>query len=315
MRQGLSAVPLNSLLFLLPAILFVLLSIVFTLRYPLTLRRICKLERYLTLRQKGEENKPLRRQLESFILQKSYREFLYRVLIFVLRLLFPHRLCGRENLHFDPDIPCVFVCNHGEVYGPLITNIHIPYPFRTWTTSEMMEEKTISNYMKASSFVAGFPLPRRMKIWLIDHIFTQFDAWVMRVIEAIPVYHGSTRGLMNTFRATTDAMEAGDNILIFPEDSSTSESGVYAQEGVSDFFTGFVTIAQLFRSRTGKCCQFIPVYADKQRKRITFGTSVRYDPDAVGAEEKERICTALKNEINRIAFSPDPPKRRVFGKS
>ena len=49
----------------------------------------------------------------------------------------------------------------------------------------------------------------------------------MRQVDSIPVYHDNPRKLMLTFRETVSAMEAGDNILIFPENAATSEDGIF----------------------------------------------------------------------------------------
>ena len=123
----------------------------------------------------------------------------------------------------------------------------------------------------------------------------------MRSVESIPVYRENPRKLMLTFRETVAAMEAGDNILIFPENSLSTDDKRYQKEGVSEFFTGFTMVAQLYYNRTGKAPQFIPLYANKKKRTITFGDALRYDPENNPNDEKERICTTLRDELNRLA--------------
>ena len=57
----------------------------------------------------------------------------------------------------------------------------------------------------------------------------------------------------------------------------------------------------MYNSKTGKCPLFIPLYADKRKRTITFGVPTRYDPDANPNEEKERLCHYLRGEMLRIA--------------
>ena len=123
----------------------------------------------------------------------------------------------------------------------------------------------------------------------------------MKSLDSIPVYHDNPRGLMQTFRETVTAMQAGDNILIFPENADTSADHKYAREGVGEFFTGFTMIGQLYYNKTGKCPLFVPLYADKHKRTITFGTPTRYNPDVPANEEKERLCDYLRGEMLKIA--------------
>ena len=144
-------------------------------------------------------------------------------------------------------------------------------------------------------------LPKKMMYFIVEHIAAPFLAWIMRSVDSIPVYHDNPRKLMQTFRETINAMEAGDNILLFPENADTSEDHRYQKEGVSEFFTGFTMIGQMYYNKTGKCPQFVPLYADKHKRTITFGLPTRYNPEAAPAEEKERLCTYLRNEMLRVA--------------
>ena len=96
-------------------------------------------------------------------------------------------------------------------------------------------------------------------------------------------------------------MQAGDNILLFPENAETSATHRYVHEGVSEFFTGFTMIGQLYNNKTGKCPLFVPLYANKRDRTITFGTPTRYNPDIPANEEKERLCAYLRGEMLRMA--------------
>jgi hypothetical protein len=95
-------------------------------------------------------------------------------------------------------------------------------------------------------------------------------------------------------------MEAGDNILLFPENSATSNNK-YVKEGVSEFFTGFTMIGQLYNSKTGRCPLFVPLYADKFKRVITFGTPTRYDASVNPNDERDRLCAYLRGEMLKLA--------------
>lgn len=285
----------------LPAVCLVMATLVFALMFPMTWDHMAKLRRYLDLQAEGKENVPLKNQLEAVVVKKSLKHYGIKVIIFFLRLFYPHKVHGKENVHLDKDIPCVFISNHGEIYGPVANVLFLPYSFRPWTISEMMDKKMIADNVCDGFFANQKVLPKGLLHFIVDKIAAPFLAWVMRSVDSIPVYRENPRKLMLTFRETVAAMEAGDNILIFPENSLSTEDKRYQKEGVSEFFTGFTMVAQLYYNRTGKAPQFIPLYANKKKRTITFGNALRYDPENNPNDEKERICTTLRDELNRLS--------------
>ena len=285
----------------LPAVCLVTAALIFALLFPMTWDHMNKLRHYMELQEKGEENAPLKNQLEAVVVKKSLKHYGVKLIIMLIRPFYRHKIMGRENVKLDKDIPCIFVSNHGEIYGPVVNVVFVPYAFRPWTTFEMLDAKIIADRVCGGMLKDQKVLPEKFCYWLVDKIAAPFLAWIMRQVDSIPVYHDNPRKLMLTFRETVSAMEAGDNILIFPENAATSEDGKYQKEGVSEFFTGFTMAAQMFHARTGKCCQFIPLYANQEKRTITFGQSTRYDPDVPPAEEKERLCKVLRDEMIRLS--------------
>ena len=285
----------------LPALALVAAAVLFAILFPLTKEHLGKLRRYMELQKQGKENAALHAQLEEVVVRRSLKHYGVKLIILILRPLYFHRIRGKENIQLDQDIPCVFVCNHGEIYGPIVTNLYVPFSFRPWVTYEMMDRKAIADRV-CNGTLQNIKGPFKPVVhYIVDKVAAPFLAWIMKSVESIPVYHDNPRKLMQTFRETTAAMEAGDNILLFPENADTSADHRYQREGVSEFFTGFTMIGQLYNKKTGKCPQFIPLYADRHKRIITFGVPTRYNPDVPANDEKERLCTYLRGEMMRLA--------------
>ncbi len=285
----------------LPALALVTVAILFALLFPLTRQHLDKLRRYMALHQQGRENAPLHDQLEAVVVRRSLKHYGIKVILFILRPLYYHKIKGKENVKLDEDTPCVFVCNHGEIYGPVVSTLYVPYSFRPWVAHEMTERQAIADWTMNGAFQHLTGLRRKIMNRLMIRVGAPFLAWIMKSVDCIPVYHDQPRKLMQTFRETVAAMEAGDNILLFPENASTSETHRYVREGVSEFFTGFTMIGQLYSGKTGKCPLFVPLYANKRARTITFGVPTRYNADVPPNEEKERLCAYLRGEMLRIA--------------
>ena len=284
----------------LPAVILVGAAILFAIKFPLTRQHMDKLRRYMEIQESGSENAPLHDQLERVVIQKSLKRYGIKAIIWILRPICFHKIKGREKVRLDADTPCVFVCNHGEIYGPVVATLYVPFSFRPWVAYEMTDKNAILERTMNGAF-RNVKFGRKLLYAVMARFGAPFLAWIMESVDCIPVYHDNPRKLIQTFRETVTAMQAGDNILLFPENADTSADHRYVREGVSEFFTGFTMIGQMYNSKTGKCPLFIPLYADKRKRTITFGVPTRYDPDANPNEEKERLCHYLRGEMLRIA--------------
>lgn len=285
----------------LPALGLFCAFIVLFILFPLRNLHLQKLRRYAELQKEGVENKPLRDQLEPVVIQRSVKNYGIRAVECVLRPFFFQRVKGAESVQLDKDIPCVFVCNHGEILGPVVCTLFSPFPFRAWSAYEMLDRNAVIDRTMNGTFQNIRGGKRRLLQGLMEHIGAPFLTWLLQSEGCIAVFHDNPRKLMQSFRETITAMQAGDNILVFPENAATSADGRYVEEGVSEFFTGFTMIGQMYANKTGKCPLFVPMYTDKKKRLITFGVPTRYDADAPVNEEKERLCDYLRGEIMRLA--------------
>ncbi len=282
-----------------PALLMVLGAMLSVLRFPLTKRHLQKLQRFLQLRTSGEENPPLKEQLETVVIRRHPRRYGVKLLMAVLRPFYYHRLLGRENVPTVEDGRLIFICNHGELYGPVVTNLYMPFSFRPWTISDMMDSReNVAEYCYKYTFKRQKWLPERLKKPLARRL-APLCIWLMRSIESIPVYRHKPRELMTTFRLSVEAMQAEDNLLIFPEnpDADSLLKPGYLRRGIGDFFSGFAMLAPLYYNKTGKKAVFVPLYASREKRTISFGKGIEYQPDNPPNEEKERIVTGLRETM------------------
>ena len=115
--------------------------------------------------------------------------------------------------------------------------------------------------------------------WPISKLCGPLSVWAMKSVECVPVYRHKPRELTTTFRKSVEAMQAGDNLLIFPEnpDADPNRPG-YEHGRPGELFRGFTMLAQVYYARTGKCCRFVPMLAHKGMRTLSFGTEIDYDP-------------------------------------
>jgi 1-acyl-sn-glycerol-3-phosphate acyltransferase len=287
-------------LMILPPLLLTAGAFLIVLRFPMNNRHFLKLKRFLTLT--GEDNPALREQLDTVVVQKHKNRFGLKVIIFFLRFLMPHKVIGKEHLQGLEDGTVVLVCNHGEVYGPIAAALYLPIPFRPWSISEMMDRQVIVDYLYKNTAVRQDWCPDFMKLPLTK-MFARFFLWAFKSLDAIPVFRCNPHALIKTFRMTIDAMQTGDNILLFPERGENEGPGVrgYAENGIGDLYTGFAMLAPALYRKTRKAAVFVPIYASKKLKTLNIGAGIAYDPAAPVNEEKLRIVRALQDCIEAMA--------------
>ena len=288
----------------LPALLTVLMAILCTLRFPLSSRSMHKLSRFLHIRDEGGDNPALEKQLEEIVVSRHRQPLFIRAFMALLRPLFRHRLQGVERIVQDENNPIVFLCNHGEIYGPVAAMLFIPVPVRPWVISNMTANPgEVAEYLYKYT-IGPMTWLGRLR-WPVARLLGRLSVWAMRHLEAIPVYRHKPRELMTTFRQSVEAMEAGDNLLIFPENPDATEVPGYQHGGMGDMFRGFPMLAQVYHNRTGKRCRFLPMYAHKGLRTLSFGEFILYDPDNAPMAERDRIVDEATRQMREMAERED----------
>ena len=214
-----------------------------------------------------------------------------------------YKLVGKENV--NENLPAIFVSNHGEYDGPIVAVTHMPYSYRPWIESQLLEvEKGYPyTYKYTFSLITWLPVCVRK---LLAKIAVTFTSKVFSAFDPIPVYRSELRSIFKTFNLSVEAMKEGDSILLFPESTHNTEDGKYAKGGqVGDFFTGFAHIGVKYYEETGKSVNFHPIYLHKKKKQFIIGEALSFDPTNDRALEKKRIAEQLKISMEKLRNSAE----------
>ena len=212
-----------------------------------------------------------------------------RLLMAVLRPVMHHSLLDAEHIRLDDEDPIVYLCNHGTFYGPIVGMLYCPGYVRPWTISELCIDR-----QEAAAYVKRYTLKN---VTWAEARKTRVSRWLgsmmvrlMQGVNSIPVFRHKPRELMSTFRQSVDALMEGANLLIFPEDPDTHPGDPGYKNGrPPTLFRGFPMLAQVYYSKTGKRCRFMPMLAHAGTKTVSFGTEIVYDPDNDPIAERDRI--------------------------
>ena len=125
---------------------------------------------------------------------------------------------------------------------------------------------------------------------------------IMCGLNSIPVYRDSPMKLRMTLRKSVEALENGDNLMIFPE----HPEGKYVKGSVSELSPGFLMLAEAWWKRSGRKLRIMPVYANREERTFTFGDEIRFEPENGYAAEQERILREARKQLLQMAGESVP---------
>ena len=223
--------------------------------------------------------------------------FATKVAMGILRPFNRHKMINLDHIRENPENPIVFLGNPAEIYGPIASALCFPVDVRFWVISMMMfDSKKVRVYMYENTFSKKTFLPvfvRKFLAWFLGWMSVN----VMNALRAIAVYKDSPMKLRQTLRESVDALEHGENLMIFPEHPENK----YEKGGVSEFSPGFLMLAEAWWKKSGKNLRILPVFANREERTFTFGDEILYEPERGFAAEQERILTEARDQMLRMA--------------
>lgn len=266
---------------------FLFMSLIYSLKQPLTKKFGRRLKDYESITMQGKQNLDMEKRLENVLIKKYKKRIgVYIIRAFLKGIMF-HTVTGREHVG---NLPGVFVFNHGEVYGPIAAVVFLPYDIRPWILSNMIDKEEITKHIYDGTFAKITWLPTFVKKFIAKAL-SPIIVWALRSFDPIPVYRGAGRDVITTFTLSVECLNSGDSILLFPENPD-EEYG----ERVNKFYSGFANLGRMYHRKTGKSVTFYPVYASKKNRILRIGEGIRYDPENREGE-RDRIVAALQRRM------------------
>ncbi len=203
---------------------------------------------------------------------------------------------GLENL---PEEAAIFVGNHTQANGPIISQLYMPRESYTWCVSSMMHIKEVPDYA-FTDFWSKKPKWSLPFFRLLSYIIAPLASFIMSHADTIGVYHD--KHILDTFKESVEKMQNGADIVIFPECYDEHNNIVH------EFQRGFVDVARLDYKRTKRSTPFVPMYLCPALGKLVFGKPIYYNNEANPKEEADRICNELMDAISEIAYALPPHK-------
>ena len=224
-----------------------------------------------------------------------------KIVIGILRPFNRHKMVNLDHIKQDSENPIVFLGNHAEIYGPIASALCFPVPVRFWVISHMMgRSRDVRAYLYENTCSKKTFLPVFVRR-LLARLMGGLSVNIMCGLNSIPVYRDSPMKLRMTLRKSVEALENGDNLMIFPE----HPDGRYVKGSVSELSPGFLMLAEAWWKRSGWKLRIMPVYANRTKRTFTFGDEITYEPENGYASEQERILREARDQLLALAGEND----------
>ena len=197
------------------------------------------------------------------------------------------------NLAGELNPRAIIIANHSAKAGPLLMELYFPLYHYVWGAGEML-----GNYKSRFHYL-------RDVFYMQKRGFSKFTATIIATFEAIfspLIYKGMrvlptfTNGkLLATVNKSIEVLKNDVSVLIFPENSNDG----YFEE-MTQFFPGFVLLAQLYYHKTGEDVPIYPVYYHP-KKRILCIDKPCYVQDYVNKGlSRAQIAEIFKQKVNDL---------------
>jgi len=222
--------------------------------------------------------------------KKKKTSLLFKILKGLIRLFYGKmEVVGWENL---PKKHAIIVANHCQMNGPIGGELFMPDNCYIWCAGQMMDFKEVPEYA-FTDFWSQKPKWTHPFYRVLAHLIAPLCVCIFNNARTIPVYRDMR--IMSTFKKTTKMLEAGANILIFPEKDEKYNNILYK------FQENFIDTAKLYYKKTGVELTFVPMYIAPNLKTMYIGKGICFNGANSIEEERSRIAKYLSDEITDMA--------------
>ena len=221
---------------------------------------------------------------------------------------FRYRVVGREQAQ-DAG-PAIYVSNHLDALGPIMSVLSIPVRFHPWVIGEQTDPRRAPRYLY-DDFVSP--------AWHLNGRLGMAVSWALSRIT-VPLLTGlgcvsvdSTRHeTLPAFRRSLELLTAGENLLIFPEEASSPEE---PESRLHQFQCGFIGLCSMYERATGDRLPIYPVAVHAGRKAIAVGQPVFHENRGDRHVDVQATCDRLRERVRELYLALEAGEEQALGKA
>lgn len=223
---------------------------------------------------------------------KSRKQPVFRVARVFLKLIY--RVKTVENLNGEP-LPnkCIVVANHSAKRGPMCMELYFPLFCAKWGAHEMLGNYNMRFHYLRDIFYMKKQGFSKFKSTLKAAFEALFSIYFYRGMKVLPTFPDSR--LRKTIQYSMDMLNNDMGVMVFPENSNEG----YFDE-MTQFFPGFVMLAETYFKKTGEDVPVYPAYYSAKLKKIVIGKPLKVQDFVKEGLDRYQIADKFKEEVNAL---------------
>ncbi len=188
---------------------------------------------------------------------------------------------------------CIVLANHAAKSGPVGIELFLPLFSVKWAAHEMLGDyKTRRAYLRDVYYMRkkGWGRARASFVSAFEAVFSRL---VYKGIKTIATYRDMR--LLKTLRNSKSVLDAGNSVVIFPEDS---DAGYF--EEMRSFHAGFVLLSEYYYNKTGEDLPVYPCYYHAKKRVLAVGEPVKVNHLLRLGKKREEIAELVKEKVNAL---------------
>ncbi len=191
------------------------------------------------------------------------------------------------------DEPFILLSNHVGASAPVRYELYLGLPFRFWGTYEMtMGLRSVYRYLSRIYLYRKKHYPKYLAR-VIGFIISPFVNLFYKGIRLIPTY--TDLRLRKTFEESRETMEKGQNLVIFPEDSSDGY-----HDTLTSFYAGFALLG-CFLAKKGRDVPVYFAYYRKKTRTFVVGAPIRFSEFGGDEPDIREIARNMCDRVNALS--------------
>ena len=213
-------------------------------------------------------------------------------------ILWGGKLVGAQNL--PEDGPAVFVANHADAIGPIAITVALPIRLKYWMVADDVDKNLAAAYLQKDFVERQLHFKPPFSRWF-SQMLSRITVPYLTALGSIPVDLDNV-GIQKTYQMSLETLRAGRCILIFPENPFLPADPATK---MNPFRDEFACLGEMYHAETGNCLEFYPL-AVHPKKYVLVGKPAAFNPDNPAGQERQRLCTLLRECITGMYLLPEP---------
>ncbi|MBQ7879739.1 MAG: hypothetical protein IJ317_03720 [Clostridia bacterium] len=224
----------------------------------------------------------------------SRRQPIYKPFRVIMRLIFKKP----QVINLAGEIPdkCIVLANHSAKSGPPCLDLYFPKKTAKWGAYQMFGNyQSRKAYLRDILYIQKCGKKPGFKTSFIASVLAVFNPMVYKGMWMMPTYPDGR--FATTLRNSAKVLDANIPVMVFPENSNEGYKDV-----LTEFFPGFVMLAEKYYRATGEDVPVYPVYYSIKKRIMIIGKPMFVQDMVKEGLDRYQIAEKYCQAVNALYF-------------